>query len=123
MRISDWSSDVCSSDLLGESLEIELDAQLALGIRPGFGLLDAGHALQCVLQILCRIFQRAVRQVVGDQGVLHDVDVAGVVLVDFDAGNARRQLAAQSIYFTGQRSEERRVGEECGSNGRYRWVP
>src|SRR3546814_15721449 len=55
MRISDWSSDVCSSDLaqgeLGEALRFgtrneafpgALDAQ----VRQAFGGIDAGHCLR-----------------------------------------------------------------------------
>src|SRR3546814_456479 len=43
MRISDWSSDVCSSDLLAlESLDLALDAAEALVAFVG-GAVDAGH--------------------------------------------------------------------------------
>src|SRR3546814_4144318 len=51
MRISDWSSDVCSSDLLFEGREEDF-AQRALGDRRGadigaaFGLTVTGHVLE-----------------------------------------------------------------------------
>src|SRR3546814_17952837 len=51
MRISDWSSDVCSSDLLAPILDIDLDPtrqRLVLdagtrdGVREGQSVIDAG---------------------------------------------------------------------------------
>src|SRR3546814_1361324 len=93
MRISDWSSDVCSSDLLGEPglVEPELLAHnRLLGI--GERAFDAAH----------------IHHVAGDhaddeEGENHDAD-----------GHAE---GAQ------QRSEERRVGKECVSTCRSRWSP
>src|SRR3546814_9531084 len=56
MRISDWSSDVCSSDLLGEIhaaeikpgelVESEAKTLLGLGLAPGLGKLRAALFLQ-----------------------------------------------------------------------------
>src|SRR3546814_8422387 len=39
MRISDWSSDVCSSDLRGAEIDLQLERGLAC-FREGFGLDD-----------------------------------------------------------------------------------
>src|SRR3546814_13602544 len=50
MRISDWSSDVCSSDLLGEKIDDIFSAAIKLGMpllpaeALGLGDGDAGHA-------------------------------------------------------------------------------
>src|SRR3546814_5887445 len=76
MRISDWSSDVCSSDL-PSSLRagLELLAQL-----PGRRWLVLGNMAEL--------------------------------------GSAAAQLHADA-----GRSEERRVGKECGSTCRSRWSP
>src|SRR3546814_2051767 len=41
MRISDWSSDVCSSDLLLQGLFASLDPQLVVRKFLAFGRLDA----------------------------------------------------------------------------------
>src|SRR3546814_10574221 len=52
MRISDWSSDVCSSDLHaaeikpGELVESEAKTLLGLGLAPGLGKLRAALFLQ-----------------------------------------------------------------------------
>src|SRR3546814_19547393 len=77
MRISDWSSDVCSSDLAG--------ATQALG-QPQRGFRRQVDALDDAPEIARRI-------------------------------PARLQLDAAV-----RRSEERRVGEECVSTGRFRWA-
>src|SRR3546814_9033937 len=50
MRISDWSSDVCSSDLRGQ-VDIDEDgAEIAL-MAEGDGLLDVREELQLVLDV------------------------------------------------------------------------
>src|SRR3546814_14416174 len=93
MRISDWSSDVCSSDLckaqlLGNVADIE---------RSLFEIIQGQVAAHFVLHILkaaAFLFQTAA------QGPDVQVHRAG----DF-----------------GARSEERRVGKECVSTCRYRW--
>src|SRR3546814_3425561 len=41
MRISDWSSDVCSSDPLGNLVERLLPADLLVGVAAGAALADA----------------------------------------------------------------------------------
>src|SRR3546814_10327093 len=77
MRISDWSSDVCSSDLL-ESNPDNVDLWVAFGnalVAHGGGVMSPAAALA------------------------------------FDEAAKR------------DRSEESRVGKECGSKCRYRWSP
>src|SRR3546814_15570614 len=99
MRISDWSSDVCSSDLPGDT------ADFALAVRQGV----VGLTL-------------AIIQLTGAaRGA--EVDTAGQFTDDenIQARNDFR-LQARSV---GQlrRSEERRVGKECVSTCRSRWSP
>src|SRR3546814_3001567 len=84
MRISDWSSDVCSSDLLydvpmpGRDLLLELEHTLGV-------VADAGE---------------------GE----HLVDVRDVLLADL------RVVVLAVVRLVGEaRSEDRRVGKECGS--------
>src|SRR3546814_19439254 len=108
MRISDWSSDVCSSDLL---------------IADGLEAVDA-------------IFQRRVVQIGNARfdGVIEAFEAQfrfGGALVEF--GDMR--AAAISVFFPavqsggkdgfqplGLRAEERRGGKECVRPSRHRWL-
>src|SRR3546814_18072202 len=100
MRISDWSSDVCSSDLV------------ALTQRTVFVHEELGHDEQ-----------RDALDAIGRVGGLreHQVDdIVGQVMLarrDEDLGAGDR-MAAVAV-----RSEERRVGKECVSTCRSRWSP
>src|SRR3546814_11990580 len=98
MRISDWSSDVCSSDLGGR-----------------FGPREHADGVNG--------WARAYRDRIGACGGYYtangkrasgSVDRRGVV-----GGGAQ---GAASISSAG-RSEERRVGKECGGPCRSRWAP
>src|SRR3546814_13416198 len=99
MRISDWSSDVCSSDLpvVGDvGTELRQD--------------HLQHALQD-LRIAPEHVERLIEDLalvaaVHEHGVQGPVEVAAV-------GDARNL----------HRSEERRVGKACVSTCRSRWSP
>src|SRR3546814_15480698 len=97
MRISDWSSDVCSSDLAN-----------------GLVVLVAVVAVDEVVHGALGRGQHAERAVkcIGD--AMRDLGVAGD-----DGGRVLR--ADQRT--RGNRSEERRVGKECVSTCRSRWTP
>src|SRR3546814_11071599 len=100
MRISDWSSDVCSSDLL-----------------PG-GVADALEAEHRVVDVERQQLQ-VVGAVAGGAG-----EPAGECAGLGDAflqHLARRVLAV--VHQLVSRSEERRVGKECVRTCRYRWSP
>src|SRR3546814_9244340 len=96
MRISDWSSDVCSSDLralAAPGFEHPVGVQFAVGAGDGVGGdAEVGG-------------QRAHRGDLGTRGESARADL-------FDHGHAQ--------LFVG-RSEERRVGQECVSTGTSRW--
>src|SRR3546814_17577626 len=96
MRISDWSSDVCSSDLHDHAIEIRP--------QPFDDLLHT--------RLLAATFPRAERGVSGEQHALAEPDVRPLA----EARERRYQQA-----FLTERSEERRVGKECVSTCRYRW--
>src|SRR3546814_18505662 len=134
MRISDWSSDVCSSDLLalaeravarcahpvvhdgavgpraGDGVEGEI-AQLA-------GLLAEGRETLGGLDLGERILAAALRS-----GLVEPMQEAA------EGGAVAAVGAAHAIKFggvlagLGQRSDERRVGKECVSTCRSRWSP
>src|SRR3546814_18098974 len=105
MRISDWSSDVCSSDLP--------DAQRKAFLAEKFGLLNSVDGLQLrrdnAQQVIADL---VVGQHVAGKADIHRVD--GLADCDGDDG---------LLCFAGKRSEERRVGKECVSTCRYRWAP
>src|SRR3546814_14324133 len=95
MRISDWSSDVCSSDLLEDRPDRESQSRLARFIL-------RSQPLTCGQSSEMGPRSR------GDDGmtdklILHEDPVSG------------------NCYKI--RSEERRVGKECVSTCRSRWSP
>src|SRR3546814_11856743 len=107
MRISDWSSDVCSSDLLEESLA-----------RHAY---QAGNNLE--MQSLGWVSPRenaALSHTVNQQILLSLR--AEKKLLPATVVNQVARARAQEIEEQ-QRSEERRVGKECVSKGRYRGSP
>src|SRR3546814_12191577 len=105
MRISDWSSDVCSSDLLHEVLD-EL-AAMALDPSPLVRDLVLAHVRDVRAPILPVLPLRLVL-----------LDAQLVV----PHGPARGQADAQER-LDDLRSEERRGGKECVSACRTRWSP
>src|SRR3546814_8800406 len=100
MRISDWSSDVCSSDLLRRFQHLGGDLG---GRADGEAVIVADDG----------------DQLVGLEAGL-DVDLDAAALEDVDGGGA--QLVGNENLDHG-RSEERRVGKECVSTCRSRWSP
>src|SRR3546814_18647397 len=122
MRISDWSSDVCSSDLKGfallrarnsraddqgvdplrETALRSLNSGGRCGIRT-HGTLRLGSFQDCRFQPLTqssvRIYTSYINELVGGTGL--------------EPATSASQ----------KRSEERRVGKECVSTCRSRWSP
>src|SRR3546814_12083171 len=128
MRISDWSSDVCSSDLvvqgllaLGEGGHQEADAQDQAAehhaeIAPETA--PEAAALAIAADHLDADRHLARRGLVGEG--IEPAVVAG-------GEQQRRQLYGQldgdRAAAVEARSEERRVGKECVSKCRSRWAP
>src|SRR3546814_7872343 len=99
MRISDWSSDVCSSDRIGG---VVADRLRHLGENDGERF---GHVLR--FRRNPPEFNR--RPICGR---LWGGEIPSLSLVSRHDGQIGKE-----------RSEERRVGKECGSTGRSRWSP
>src|SRR3546814_15227622 len=99
MRISDWSSDVCSSDLLRNLVD---EAPVP------FVLLDIG-------QPLAADHDAAEERV--PLGLQHHVEPLDVVEI------VRLLVLHLGAIDEEDRSEERRVGKECVSTCRSRWSP
>src|SRR3546814_11027744 len=98
MRISDWSSDVCSSDLLSR-LELHFTAKHASWLNMAeieIGVLTG----QCLDRRI-------------DNRPRHEREIA--------AWQAQRNATGARVKW--MRSEERRVGKECVSTCRSRWSP
>src|SRR3546814_20692882 len=110
MRISDWSSDVCSSDLI-----VAGDAGLAgfsIGDKVCALLAGGGYAEYCTAP--------AAQCLPVPKG-LSDVEAAGLPETYYTVWSNvfdRGQLSAGE-----SRSEERRVGKECVRTCRSRWSP
>src|SRR3546814_18246879 len=133
MRISDWSSDVCSSDLLTETAAMQ-DAARMMDILTrirlkGFDLsLDdfgAGYSSLRQLHRLPFTELKIDRSFITDLATSRDSQVITKTIIDM-AHNLGLTVVAEGIEDSGalqQRSEERRVGKECVRQGRYRWYP
>src|SRR3546814_13870050 len=96
MRISDWSSDVCSSDLFTRSPEGALRRDLLIALARCPRGLDEGR--QSLLRALA-----------------HDLEL-GFDPLDCIMGTPWTGPRPEAL-----RSEERRVGTECVSTCRSRW--
>src|SRR3546814_8129690 len=94
MRISDWSSDVCSSDLNAGI------SQRSLAIETDFSVYRTIVDVDLLAPIA--LTQQVLPRMIGAGG-------GQIVAISSVAGMAR--------------SEERRVGKECVSTCRYRWSP
>src|SRR3546814_18075994 len=107
MRISDWSSDVCSSDL---QLRAMASLDPLMGKR-GYPILFASG-------------ETANGEPLIDRQHPHDFLMEMSARLDFDlGGNASAFLYGGLPGEPAIRSEERRVGKECVSTCRSRWSP
>src|SRR3546814_3978892 len=95
MRISDWSSDVCSSDLL----------------RAGIPVVDISTGMYATSAVLAALLQRTRT----GQGAHLDIALLDVAV----AINANQG----ANFLVSGRSEARRVGNECVGTCRSRWSP
>src|SRR3546814_19923262 len=96
MRISDWSSDVCSSDLTVNHRLNALGYLYLARLDPRFP--DSGNNGQLDLIAALQWVQRNIAAFGGDPGNV-------------------------TVFGQSGRSEERRVGKECVSTCKYRWSP
>src|SRR3546814_11249553 len=117
MRISDWSSDVCSSDLARERGDTRPVIAASAG-NHAQGLAWAGYRLRMpVITVMPRCAPQT-----KITGVAHWGATIRLHGDSFD--DARRfatELTAQPGYRLLSTSEARRVGNERGSTGRSRW--
>src|SRR3546814_11699190 len=102
MRISYWSSDLCSSDLDHASCLQRSGTEIACSaiMQPVFGLGRCDRPLEIPVQI-----------------------IAGQIGLGFDLAGTVPRLVQAPEEGQQDRSEERRVGKECVSTCRSRWSP
>src|SRR3546814_20459892 len=105
MRISDWSSDVCSSDL---AVSHSVEAINALRTT------TESHERIAVVEL----FGRRSGETALLAGFLAQVDRTVIAEVTADPDVLLPLLVADR-----KRSEERRVGKACVGTGRSRWWP
>src|SRR3546814_13000789 len=103
MRISDWSSDVCSSDLL-----------IIPRLYVAHVLLFPGIILALIAGHLALVWYQKHTQFPGPGRTEQNVVGVRILPVFAMKGGA---------FFAMTRSEERRVGKECVSTCSYRWSP
>src|SRR3546814_18560868 len=99
MRISDWSSDVCSSDLTRTTVDGVIAVVDGSAVADG---LFAGDP------------EAVAAQRAGDDSLDHDTPLDELFAA---------QLARADMVLTNKSSEERRVAYECGSTRRSRCSP
>src|SRR3546814_13119513 len=105
MLISDWSSDVCSSDLVTQhrlfNPVVNFDGDVATCV------VDV-HAIH-ILEV---------------DGITKEWVVGGRYTLKLERVDTRWLISERVLQVRfQQRSEERRVGKECVSTCRYRWSP
>src|SRR3546814_18233786 len=112
MRISDWSSDVCSSDLRN-SVGFRREFILGPGERVDFLV---GDRIAVELKVKCspRVMMRQLQRYAA-----HD-KVQAIILVTATVTSMPDSMNGKPVYVV-NRSEERRVGKECVRTCRSRW--
>src|SRR3546814_11571978 len=103
MRISDWSSDVCSSDLA------KMPTLGAWSFRHAQGkpFVYPDNDLGYTANFLSMLFKMSEKKFEADERLVKALDVLFILHADHEQN----------------RSEERRVGKECVSTCRSRWSP
>src|SRR3546814_12875610 len=97
MRISDWSSDVCSSDL---EVPYKGEGQLEISLEQDVAGLDQ--------VVVIGYGTQQTRDLTGAVGTIDQKTIRDLPVATIDQK---------------MRSEERRVGKECVSTCRSRWSP
>src|SRR3546814_21132972 len=113
MRISDWSSDVCSSDLIPFSDT----TNYALSVLPLFILIGYLAHSAGIVQGAYRCARAWLGWLPGGLGIATVFASAGFAAV------SGASTATAAVFSRIARSGERRVGKECVSTCRSRWSP
>src|SRR3546814_13439119 len=125
MRISDWSSDVCSSDLHIHPAIREKIADHGAAIIAEVQAAVAAHDI-VVVGMGINPFPRKARRLLAARGLAHHYLEYGSYLSDWRRRTALKLWTGWPtlpMIFVKGRSEERRGGKECVSTCRSRWSP
>src|SRR3546814_15191816 len=115
MRISDWSSDVCSSDLLGS--DVEIHESIANLVHNAIN--HAGDG--CSITVSAGVADDHAWVSVCDNGVGLDPSLRESVFIRFDRGGSTRKGMRSGGSGLGLGSEESRGGTEGGGTVRIGW--
>src|SRR3546814_11353166 len=123
MRISDWSSDVCSSDLAGPADGWLTQDALWLVSKTVSDKLRAHLLSQGIDGIPAS--NTAAFNVLQDHGIVQPTPDGKAIWKATDTSDAGWSHAFTFLKLSPAmiRSEERRVGKECVSTCRSRWAP
>src|SRR3546814_17636507 len=108
MRISDWSSDVCSSDPMSDG--------------PHRLIVNCGGARAAVAHLPPDLAEGLRTTAAHSTLVLADSN-STAVLADGTLGKGVAEVELTRQESEQERSEERLVGKECVNKGRSRWLP
>src|SRR3546814_585200 len=156
MRISDWSSDVCSSDLNLLGKRVDYTGRSVIVVGPELKLHQCGLPKKMALELfkpfiyhklelygMASTIKAAKRMVEKERPEVWDIleEVIREHPVLLNRAPTLHRLGIQAFEptliegkaiqlhplvctaFNADRTEERRVGRECVSTGRYRWEP
>src|SRR3546814_20303245 len=107
MRISDWSSDVCSSDLLTETAAMQ----------------DAARMMDILTRIRLKGFDLSLDDFGAGYSSLRQLHRLPFTELKIDRSFITDLATSRDSQVITKRSEERGVGHECVSTGRSRWSP
>src|SRR3546814_15762612 len=113
MRISDWSSDVCSSDLTFGTYACRAVVGVASNRL-------SGHAIANAVDISAFVLADGRRISVLDDWSSSDPQIRAFMRVIHTSACQRFGTVLRPDY---NRSDERRVGQECVRTCRSRWSP
>src|SRR3546814_14629378 len=136
MRISDWSSDVCSSDLLNIKKEVDAELKVLEGVRQTCLKLadlhrDVANEETALSELTGQRRPLAADAVSCRAKLDKAVTDHNLWLSDIENHKKTRPGFFSRLFRTerwktwllANRSEERRVGKECVSTCRSRWSP
>src|SRR3546814_11313649 len=127
MRISDWSSDVCSSDLF-EQKSAFVSSNSSTAATEILGATATNNAQAGKYEIIVEQLAQA-HKVSGTAlaDISTDLGLTETLTIGLDGGttatvDVTADMSASDVVYA-IRSEERRVGKECVGTGRSRWSP